>query len=93
MRQFDKYTQMSYFEIWAPRYSTDDVLLKVSKVKTHNKIVFSKAKHLAGKTFYISGKDVKRCSKAYNGSITCYAVPMDKLQEMELIDNKELLLW
>lgn len=93
MIQFPRFTQMSYFEIWSPRYSTDDVLLKVSKVKEHNKVVFTKAKSLAGKVFYVSGKVVKRCPKNYNGSITCYAVPMAKLEEMEIIENKEFSLW
>lgn len=90
MIQFPRFTQFSYFEIWQPRYSTDDVLLKATKVKTNNKIVFTKAKSLEGKTFYVSGQDVKKCPKSYNGSITCYAVPMSKLQEMEIIENKEI---
>jgi hypothetical protein len=91
MIQLPKFTQFACFDIWQPRYSTDDVLLKCTKVKTHNKIIFTKAKHLEGKVFYVAGEEVKRCSKSYNGSITCYAVGMDKLQELELIENGELL--
>lgn len=90
MIQLPKFTQFACFDIWSPRYSTDDVLLKCTKVKTHNKVVFTKAKSLEGKVFYVAGKDVKRCPKNYNGSITCYAIPMDRLEEMVLIENKEI---
>lgn len=93
MIQMPRFIQFSCFSIWEPRYSTDDVLLKASKVKTHNKVIFTKAKSLAGKVFYVSGKDVKRCPKSYNGSITCYSCPMSLLQELQLIENKEMELW
>ncbi len=89
MITFDRLIPMSYFEIFAPKYSTDEVLLKATKVKEHNKIVFTKAKSLAGKVFYVSGKDVKKCPKSYNGSIAVYCVPMDKLEELELIETGE----
>lgn len=90
MIQLPRLTQFHYFEIWEPKYSTDEVLLKASKVGTHNKIVFTKAKSLKGKVFYVSGKEVRRFKKIYNNSIWCYAVPMSRLDELELIENKEL---
>lgn len=67
-------------EIWQPRYHDKKVLLARYKVcDGDNKIVFTKAKHLAGKTFHVSGDVVRKCKLETNGSIPCYAVPMDAL--------------
>lgn len=59
------------------------VLIAHYKVQEHNKVVFTKAKHLAGKEYYISGNTIKQCNKTTNGTITCYEVPMDKLENLE----------
>lgn len=68
-------------EIWTPRYHDNVVLIATYKVKSgDNFIKFTKAKYLAGKIFKISGADIKSCPLDDNGKITCYAVPMDKLE-------------
>lgn len=85
----DKRTQFRYFEIWEPRYSTKDVLLAVRKVGAHNKIVFTKSKSMGTEPYYVSGTTIKECKKAWNGSIDCYAVSLDKLQPLELTENSE----
>lgn len=70
-------------EIWQPRYSTGDVLVQKAKVQEHNVIVFTKAKHLAGKEFYLSKLKVK--AKKYptqdNGGKPVYIIPMSDLKE------------
>lgn len=85
----DRRTQFKYFEIWEPKYSTKTVLLACRKVGEHNKIVFTKAPSMGEEPYYISGKVVKRCKKEWNGSIDCYAVPLDKLEPLELTENSE----
>ncbi len=90
----DKFTPMSYFEIWEPRYRDTTVLLACRKVGTHNKIVFtgnSKGYNLMGtEPYYVSGKIVKKCKKESNGRIDCFVVPLDKLETLELSANSEL---
>lgn len=86
----DKWTQMHYFEIFEPKYSTKQVLLKASRVGTHNKIVFTKAKSMGTMPYYVSGKVVKKCPKVSNGSIWCYSVPLDDLRLLELSENSIL---
>ena len=70
-------------EIWSPRYHDRRVLIAKYKVcDGNNDIVFTKAKHLRGKTFRVLGKEVKRCPIETNGVIECYAVPMEKLEQI-----------
>lgn len=87
-----KYTQFSIFSIWSPRWRDRKVLLKASKVSAHNKIIFTgKDGASMGKLpYYVSGAKVKLCPKESNGTILCYAVPIDELEILEL-DNKDLL--
>lgn len=67
-------------EIWSPRYHDNVVLIAKYKVcNGQNMIRFTRAKHLLGKTFRVSGDEIRRCKVETNGRIPCYAVPMDKL--------------
>lgn len=70
-------------EIWAPKYSTDEVLIQKAKVKEHNRIIFTKAKHLAGKEFYISKDKIKQFPTQDNGGKPVYRVPMRELKLMK----------
>lgn len=91
-----KFDQVVPFDIWAPRYSTKDVLLachKVDNTKTkHFKVTFSKAKSMAG-DWYVSKEVVKKCKKETNGTIMTYVVPLDKLQPLKIKqhDIKEVI--
>lgn len=67
-------------EIWSPKYSTDEVLIAVKKVKDKNRIIFTQAKHLAGRVYLVSGQVIKKYPIQTNGTIPCYAVPMNKLE-------------
>lgn len=87
----DKYAQTHFFEIWEPRYSDKRVLLNCRKVGTHNKIVFTKAKSMGTDPYYLSGKTIKKYPKEYNGSIFCYAVPLEKLEPLEISENTEFI--
>lgn len=71
---------MNRIEIWSPKYMTDSVLIATYRVQKDNQVVFTKARHLEGKTFYISGEDIRRCPIVTNGKIACYDVPMSRLR-------------
>lgn len=87
-----RYTQFKYFEVWHPRYHDHKVLLAAHKVGEHNKIVFTKSESMGTDPYYISGAEVKKYPKQSNGSIMCYAVPVDALEPLELInDLKEVI--
>lgn len=86
----DKYTQLKFFSILEPRYHDKTVLLKCEKVGAHNKVVFTRAPSMGTEPYYVSGTVAKRCKKVYNGSIFCYAVPLDKLEPLEIAVNSEL---
>lgn len=92
MVKFDKYTQMSYFEIWEPRYRDKTVLLAKRKVGTHNKIKFTKAPSMGTNPYYVSGKVVKKGRIESNGRIDCYVVKLDDLEPLEYIENSYLEL-
>lgn len=85
----DKFTQCAYFEIWQPRYHDQTVMLAKRKVGTHNKIVFTKAPSMGTEPYYISGNTVKKCKLDNNGAIPCYAVPIDKLEPLEISDKSD----
>lgn len=70
------------FEIWRPRYHDKTVLLAMRNVGTHNEIVFTKDKNWPG-SYYLSGDTIKSSPVVTNGTIMCYAVPLDKLEVLE----------
>lgn len=78
-----KQSPLNTIEIWQPRYKDRKVLIACYKAREHNKIVFTKAKHLAGQEFYISGKSLRGYIVEDNGKIPCYAVPLDDLEPLE----------
>lgn len=80
-------------EIWQPKYSPmfaneHEVWIARDKVKEHNIVYFTKAKHLEGKEYYIRGQVAKTCPTTTNGKITVYAVPMSKLELMAVPEGK-----
>jgi hypothetical protein len=82
-------TQFKCFEIWQPRYKDNTVLLACHKVGEHNKVTFTKAKHLGTDPYYVSGKVVKKYKKEDNGKIAVYSVPMDELEPLETFNSWE----
>jgi hypothetical protein len=58
------------------------VLIAKYKVGVDNVITFTKAKHLEGMKFYISGREVEKYPIESNGKLDCYSVPFDKLEKM-----------
>lgn len=80
-------TPLHYFEIWQPRYHDQKVLLAAHKVGAHNKVVFTKAPSMGTEPYYVSGTEIKKHSKEQNGKITCYAVPLNVLEPLELIND------
>lgn len=80
----DRLTPLNVIEIWQPRYKDRVVLVAKYKVKQQNKVVFTKAKHLAGKEYYLSGADVAKYPIDTNGTLDCYAIPLDDLEPLEI---------
>jgi hypothetical protein len=82
-----KLDQIVFFDIFQPRWHDKVVLLKASKVDKartpHFKVRFSKAPTMEGE-WYVSKNVVKRCKKESNGTIMCYAVPLSKLESLEI---------
>lgn len=68
-------------EVWAPKYSTDSVLIGTHHVKDGlNTIVFTKANHLKGGVYSIDGKNARTYPKQPNGKGFVYVVPFIDLK-------------
>lgn len=78
-----KYTPLNLIDIWTPRYKDRKVLIASYKVKELNKIIFTKAKHLAGHEYIMSGAKIRSYPIDTNGKVQCYAVPLDDLEPLE----------
>lgn len=71
-------------DIWTPRYRDKVCLIATYKVISgDNYIRFTKAKHLEGMLFKVSGDKIRSCHVDSNGKIPCYAVPMDMLERVK----------
>lgn len=71
---------MNKIKIWAPKYSTDEVLIGSHHVaKGDNEVVFTRAPHLKGKVYTITGEKIRSFKKQINGRGYVYCVPMDEL--------------
>lgn len=80
----EPHIQLTTIEIWEPRYHDNVALVAKKKIRDHNRIIFTKAKSLAGKEFYISGIKAKKFKSESNGSIACRAIPLEELTEMKI---------
>jgi len=70
-------------EIWEPRWHDRIVLIAKYKVTSGvNKIIFTKTKSLKNKVFQLTGTEIKKYPITTNGTIACYAVPLDKLEQI-----------
>lgn len=68
-------------EIWAPRYSTNSVLIASHKVKAGpNKVVFTKAKHLEGAVYQMDGGKIRSYPTQPNGKGVVHIVPFKDLE-------------
>lgn len=80
--QLDKFTPLTTFLIFAPRWHDKTVLLSASKVNSamtkYLKVVFTKAPTMNG-DWVVDKTDVKRLKKETNGTIQCYVVPLKLL--------------
>lgn len=85
MLRIEPHIKLQTIKIWAPKYSTNEVLVGKHHIKEFNRIIFTKAKHLAGKEFFISSKKIRGYPTQSNNGKPMYVVPFDDLQEMERI--------
>jgi len=70
-------------EIWEPRWHDRKVLVAKYKVKSGiNEIIFTKAKSLKDKLFKMDEREIKKYPIVSNGKIDCYAIPLDKLEQL-----------
>lgn len=81
---------MLTLEIWAPRYSTGDCCILASKVRSDSetyRVIFTKAKHLEGNEYVLTGAEIKDNSVLDTtkkpGQIV-YALPMHKLERFKV---------
>ena len=66
---------MNTIEIWAPRFSTQDVLIAPYHVQPGvNRIIFTKT--WKDKVLLMTGEQIKSYPMQSNGKIGCYAVPV-----------------
>lgn len=78
-------------DIWAPKYSTDEVLISTSKVSPDVEYYLIKFKdcNKYPDWFYMSGKMIRRYHTQQNGNGIMYVVPMSKREEFEPTINCE----
>ena len=79
----NKKTPLNLIDIWLPKYKDRTVLVATYKVKEHNKIIFTRAKHLTGKEYYLNRVQAVKYPVVNNGKIACYAIPLDDLEPLE----------
>ena len=73
--------------LWQPRWHDRTVLIATYKVSNgNNTIIFTKAKSLKGIKFILDGCLIRSFPISNNGTISCYAVPLDVL-----LDSKSVL--
>lgn len=82
-----KHAGYRLYNIVEPRWHDKRVLLAAHKVRNHNVIKF-KSKMLPD-LYYLSGATIKSFSKQSNGSIDCYAVPLDRLEAFDYLEHCE----
>lgn len=67
---------MNQIKIWSPRWHDRKVLIAKYKVQSMNEIVFTKGT-LKDKRYSLSGAEIVRHPIESNGTISCYAVPLE----------------
>lgn len=73
-------------ELWYPKYHGGrKAYIACYKVKQDNIIIFTKAKHLIGTEFYVSGDTCREYPIVTNGTIDCYAVDFSALEPVERV--------
>ena len=90
MIQLCRHAGVKYHEVWSPRWHDKRVLISDYKIKEHNIIKFTKSPTLPDdKLHYVSGKTVRKYKKESNGSVMCYCIPLDQLQDFETATHCE----
>lgn len=84
-----KHIPLQRFDIKHPRYYDKRVLLKASKVRDNNKVVFTDAPSMGEQPYYISGRTIKKFKKENNGVIDVYSVPLEELTTLQYKDRCE----
>lgn len=83
---------MTDLEIWAPRYSHHDCCILASKVTNDQetyRIWFSKAKHLEGNQYVMTGAEIKEhgvLSPTNQGGKVVYAIPLLTLEKFKIAE-------
>lgn len=89
--RLSKFTPLTTFDIWQPRWHDKTVLLSVGKVRAaktkYLRIIFSKTPSMDG-DWVIDTTQVKKHKKETNGTIQCYVVPLSELLPLEVVDRE-----
>ena len=68
-------------EIWAPKFSTKEVLISTKKVVSGTNIIkFTKVKSMEGKEYHIEDTEIRQCRVQPNGVGEVYVVPLSKFK-------------
>jgi hypothetical protein len=99
MPKFDKFHQFNCIaDIYEPRYSTNDVLIAVGKLKRSKKdikLVFSKVNptsEYAGEWYITHKKAMSYRSKMDNNGLDCKVIPWDAFSPIEYNINSMMEL-
>ncbi len=79
-----KDTSCQLFQINQPRWHDKTVLLAKYRVGQHNEVIFRYARNYPD-SYYLSGEEIKQHPIETNGTIECYAIPLNKLELLERI--------
>ena len=65
-------------DIWAPKYSTNSVLVASHKILNgNNRVIFTKAKHLEGGVYEMDGEKMRTYPSQPNGKGVVHVIPFD----------------
>lgn len=79
----EPHIQLNDIKLWEPRYHDRVALIGKHHVRDYNRIIFTKAKSLAGKEFFISKEKIKKYPTQDNNGKKMYVVPMADLKLMK----------
>lgn len=90
MVELCKHANYKYHEVWDARWHDKRVLIPDYKVKEHNIIRFTKSPTLSSDDLhYLSGKTIRKYKKETNGTVNCYCIPLDELQDFIPLEHCE----
>lgn len=80
VKELEDYKIMNAYGIWMPKWNTREVLIAKDRIrKGKNYIFFTEVKSMKNLYSYLGEEVVANCQLTSNGTIPCYAVPVNML--------------